>query len=135
MHMQDLRGRLGTRSLKRPLVWLLVGLFCLVLCVGRSAAWLYPEHRDITVRTVQTLDPERRASLQRLWAAARSGHEPRWCAPAADTGQARKPSCLDWAAWPAIAGDQPAAQWSRLNGGSNCQHCYDWTYPRQRPFA
>ena len=105
MHMQDLRGRLGTRSLKSPLVWLLVGWFCLVLCVGRSAAWLYPEHRDITVRTVQTLDPERRASLQRLWAAARSGHEPRWCAQAADTGQARKPSCIDWAAWPAIAGD------------------------------
>jgi hypothetical protein len=103
--MQDLIVSLGTRPLNSPCVWFLAGLCCLVLVVGRASAWIYPEHRDITVRTVQKLDPERRAMLERLWADARSGHEQRLCADAADTGQARTPSCIDWAAWPAIAGD------------------------------
>ena len=105
MHIQDLMVRLDNRPLQSPLVWCLAGLFCLVLFGGRSAAWIYPEHRDLTVRTVQQLDPERRAILERLWAEARAGHEQQLCAQAADTGQARKPSCIDWAAWPAIAGD------------------------------
>ncbi|MGH7381278.1 MAG: hypothetical protein ACREKR_03480 [Candidatus Methylomirabilales bacterium] len=86
-------------------MWFLAVLFCLVLFAGRSSAWIYPEHRDITLLAVQELDAERRAILNRLWAEARSGHEKRLCEQAADTGQARKPSCVDWAAWPAIAGD------------------------------
>lgn len=95
----------GRRSLKSPFVWPLAVLFCLVLFPGRSSAWIYPEHREITLLAVQKLDPEHRAILDRLWAEARSGHEKRLCEQAADTGQTRKPSCIDWAAWPAIAGD------------------------------
>jgi hypothetical protein len=95
----------GLGLLKGPLVWSLTVLFCLVLFAGRSSAWIYPEHRDITLLAVQELDPERRAILNRLWAEARSGHEKRLCEQAADPEQARKPSCIDWAALPAIAGD------------------------------
>jgi len=84
-------------------VWSLAILSCLF--TGRSFAWIYPEHRDITLLAVQKLDRQRRAILDRLWAEARSGHEKRLCEQAADIGQARKPSCIDWAAWPAIAGD------------------------------
>jgi hypothetical protein len=93
------------RLLKRLFVWSFVFLCFLFLFAGTSSAWLYPEHRDITVLTVLKLDPERRAILERLWAAARSGHEGRLCERVADATQAEKPSCIDWAAWPAIAGD------------------------------
>ncbi len=72
---------------------------------GQLRAWVYPEHRDITLLAVQGLDPERRAVLDELWSSARVGFEQRLCAAVADSAQAGKPSCLDWAAWPAIAGD------------------------------
>lgn len=77
-----------------------------VLASGRAArAWVYPEHRDITLLAIQELAPARRATLDDLWSAARLGHEQRLCASAAEVGQGAAPACLDWAAWPAIAGD------------------------------
>jgi hypothetical protein len=93
------------RLLKRSVVWSFAFLSFLFLFAGTSSAWVYPEHRDITVLAVQKLDPERRAILDRLWAAARSGHEGRLCEQVADAAQAEKPSCIDWAAWPAISAD------------------------------
>ncbi len=72
---------------------------------GEARAWVYPEHRDITLQAVQGLEPARRATLDGLWSAARHGHEQRLCESAADAAQVSRPSCLDWAAWPAIAGD------------------------------
>jgi hypothetical protein len=93
------------RLLKRSVVWSFALLSFFFLFAGTSSAWIYPEHRDITVLAVQKLDPERRAIFDRFWAGARSGHEGRLCEQAADAQQAEKPSCIDWAAWPAIAGD------------------------------
>ncbi len=95
----------SARMLKKSVVGSFAFLSCLVLFAGRSSAWVYPEHRDITVLAVQKLDPERRAILDRLWAEARAGHEKRVCEQPADAAQAEKPSCIDWAAWPAVAGD------------------------------
>jgi hypothetical protein len=95
----------SSRALKKSVVWSVAFLFCLVLFVGRSSAWIYPEHRDITILAVQTLDPERRAILSRLWAEARADHAQRLCEQPAEAAQGRKPACIDWAAWPAIAGD------------------------------
>lgn len=54
---------------------------------------------------VQKLSPGQRAVLDHLWEEARTGHEKRLCGQAADAAQAEKPSCIDWAAWPAISGD------------------------------
>lgn len=68
-------------------------------------AWLYPEHRDITLLAIQMLEPEQRSSLERLWAEARVGHEARLCTQLGDPKQGMDPTCLDYAAWPAIAGD------------------------------
>ena len=68
-------------------------------------AWVYPEHRDIMLLAIQQLDGSRRAVLDRLWADARLGYELRLCAVAADATQTEKPGCIDYAAWPAIAGD------------------------------
>jgi hypothetical protein len=72
---------------------------------GTALPWVYPEHRDIAVLAVEKLDPERRAVLAQLWGEARAGHEQRLCEQAADAAQGEKPSCIDWAALPAIAGD------------------------------
>jgi hypothetical protein len=70
-----------------------------------ACAWVYPEHRDISLLAVETLEPERRAMFERLWDDARAGHDARLCAGAVDPKQGLKPGCIDWAAMPAIAGD------------------------------
>jgi hypothetical protein len=71
----------------------------------RAEALVYPEHRDVTVLAVQHLDADRAAVFQQLWAQARAGDENRLCAVGADSAQGLTPACIDWAAWPAIAGD------------------------------
>jgi len=76
-----------------------------LLPAGRGLAWIYPEHRDIAVQALAGLAPERRATIDELWAEARVGHEARLCEKAAEADQGQHPSCLDWAAWPAISGD------------------------------
>jgi hypothetical protein len=88
----------------RRRVWLLSA------AVALSAAppvfgWVYPEHRDIAVLAVQGLDTERKTEFDELWQDARHGDEGRLCAQGADLQQGLAPSCLDWAALSAIAGD------------------------------
>ncbi len=86
-----------------------------IACAGPARAWVYPEHRDIAVLGVESLDPERRATLGRLWAEARGGHEARLCEAAADPAQGRHPPCIDWAAMPAIAGDHSCSSADMLD--------------------
>lgn len=101
--------------LTRSVVGSFAFLFCLVLSAGTPFAWIYPEHRDITLLAVQELDPARRAILNRLWAEARAGHETRLCEQPADAAQGKKPSCIDWAAWPAVAGDHSCSAQSMVH--------------------
>jgi hypothetical protein len=68
-------------------------------------SWVYPEHRQLSLLAVQRLDGERRAVFDRLWQEARAGDQQRLCAAGADNEQATAPSCIDWAALSAIAGD------------------------------
>ena len=68
-------------------------------------AWVYPEHRDITLLAIQKLDSIYRARLDALWALARKGHESRLDISVADFTQNEHPKCIDYAAFPAIAGD------------------------------
>ena len=82
----------------------------LVACFGifpfvAAIAWLYPEHRTITLLAIQMLEPEQRSALEKLWSEARQGHESRLCPQVADAKQGENVSCIDYAAWPAIAGD------------------------------
>jgi hypothetical protein len=70
-----------------------------------AGAWEYPEHREITSLALQGLHPAQRALLEKLWSQARAGHEARLCAQMAYTAQGAQPTCLDYAAWTAIAGD------------------------------
>ena len=85
-------------------------MLLLATCLGvlqpvTALAWVYAEHRDIMVLAVQRLEPAQRAVLENLWSEARAGHEARLCAQLADTTQGPNPACIDYAAWPAIAGD------------------------------
>ena len=68
-------------------------------------AWVFPEHRDIALLGLQHLDAAQSGVLNKLWAEARMGHESRLCAEMADAAQAANPTCVDYAAWTAIAGD------------------------------
>jgi hypothetical protein len=75
------------------------------LMTGPAFAWVYPEHRDISVLAVQNLDPADKVEFDGLWREARITHEPRLCEQGADAGQGLSPTCIDWAALAAIAGD------------------------------
>jgi hypothetical protein len=68
-------------------------------------AWTYPEHRQITLIAIQKLNSGYRAEFDSLWALARKGYEARLDASVADFSLGLKPKYLDYAAWPAIAGD------------------------------
>jgi hypothetical protein len=90
------------------------------LAVAASAqAWVYPEHREISLQAVHTLIPERSAAFERLWAEARTGHEARLCRQAAFEGQGAAPLCLDWAALVAIAGDHSCSSKEMLDTALN----------------
>ncbi|MEI7724333.1 MAG: hypothetical protein WCK09_04465 [Bacteroidota bacterium] len=81
-------------------------LLLIIICLGlTSQAWVYPEHRDITLHAIQKLDPAHRAVLDRIWAWARIGFESRLDQSVADMTQGERPKVLDYAAWPAIGGD------------------------------
>ena len=80
-------------------------MVALGLWPAAARAWIYSEHRQITARGIETLDPQRRSELDRLWELAREGHEARLCA-AADAGdQGGRPTCIDLASWPSVNGD------------------------------
>jgi hypothetical protein len=88
----------------RSAAFLLVALLG-ALASREARAWIFPEHRDITVVAIHDLSPAEKAVLDRLWADARLGKEARLCEdPAAPDPPGRVP-CLDLATWPALAGD------------------------------
>jgi hypothetical protein len=72
---------------------------------SNSRAWIYPEHRDIAILAIQNLSPEYRSILDQIWAEARSGYEDRLTVAVIDATQSVNPLQLDYASWPAIAGD------------------------------
>jgi hypothetical protein len=72
---------------------------------GAAHAWIYPEHRDIAKLAVQGLDAGHAAQFAQLWSEARAGDAQQLCEQAADAEQSLAPTCVDWAALSAIAGD------------------------------
>lgn len=94
-------SRSKTGALRTAILATCIGVFPFVTAI----AWLYPEHRNITLLAIQMLEPAQRSKLENLWSEARQGHESRLCAQLADTSQGEKPACIDFASWPAISGD------------------------------
>jgi hypothetical protein len=77
----------------------------LAFAAPAARGWLYSEHRAITARGIEDLEPKRRGQLDRLWQEARAGYETRLCEQPDAGDQGREPACIDLSAWPAIAGD------------------------------
>jgi hypothetical protein len=84
---------------------IIITLLIMFLGLGKSNAWVYPEHRDIALIAIEKLSEDYRASLDNLWSQARIGYEFRLSERVIDVEQLLKPEFLDYAAWPAIAGD------------------------------
>jgi hypothetical protein len=92
--------RVGPRKLKVHIVSCVLALLPGAAALG----WTYPEHRAMTAKGIQMLDPQDRAALDALWAAAQSG-QARLCESPAAGDQGPRPMCIDLSAWAAIAGD------------------------------
>jgi len=99
--------------MKRLMVLIIIwGIIVLpILIITHSYAWLYPEHRDIAVLAIQNLDPRYRAQLDQLWREARIGFESRLPESVIDP----TPNFIDYASWPAIAGDHSCSSENMLN--------------------
>jgi hypothetical protein len=102
-HHEASRLRFELRGLAR-------GAFALAAALGlfvsRSAqAFVYPEHRDIGTEAVSRLQAADRTSLEALWKLARPAFRGPMCAAPSAGEQGLEPSCIDFAALPAIAGD------------------------------
>jgi hypothetical protein len=93
-----------------------------VLASRPARAWVYPEHRDITAEALRELSPDRRHVIEEMWSSARRGADPRYCGAIIEGDGMATPSCIDLAAWPAIAADHscsptqflatvPSAEW------------------------
>jgi hypothetical protein len=93
----------------------LLGLCPIAIFTITAVAWVFPEHRDISLLALERLQASQRLVLVRLWSEARRGHESRLCAEIADTSQGAKPTCLDYASWPAISGDHSCSANEMLN--------------------
>ncbi|MFL6717620.1 MAG: hypothetical protein ACJ8G3_14780, partial [Burkholderiaceae bacterium] len=61
---------------------------------NQTLAWVYPEHRELSLLAVSQLEPDRRAVFDQLWQEARAGDEKRLCASGADSEQGLAPSCI-----------------------------------------
>jgi hypothetical protein len=75
------------------------------LSVRSGFSWIYPEHRDIMVLSIQKLDPGRRIVFEQYWTKMRTGHESRLSVWPADTTLSKGSGYIDYASFPAIAGD------------------------------
>jgi hypothetical protein len=96
--------------------WLrLRGICPIAIFTITAVAWVFPEHRDISLLALERLEPAKRLVLVKLWSEARLGHESRLCAEMADSSQGEKPACLDYPSWPAIAGDHSCSANDMLN--------------------
>ena len=80
-------------------------LLIFIFSSNTTRAWVYPEHRDIMLFAISKLTYTHRTILDDLWAQARVGYEFRLTEPVIDLQQLTKPEKIDYAAWPAIAGD------------------------------
>src|SRR5580704_16505693 len=103
--MHETPCKLGTTVIKGRLLllhsvgWMTTRWLILAICISVSApitvfAWLYPEHRDITLLALKMLEPEQRSVLEELWSEARRGHESSLCVQMADSAQGLKPNCI-----------------------------------------
>ncbi len=86
-----------------------------VLLAQPSIAYVYPEHRRITLISIRELNAERSSVLNTLWLDARKDYESRLSSLPADTSINEESNLVDFGAWPAIAGDHSCSSPELLN--------------------
>jgi hypothetical protein len=86
-----------------------------IFSLNKTNAWVYPEHRDIMLFAIEKLSTDYRSSLDELWSLARIGYEFRLSESVIEPEQLLKPEFLDYAAWPAIAGDHSCSAENMLH--------------------
>ena len=80
-------------------------LILFILLASQGSCWIFPEHRDIMMLAIYRLDPARKAALERYWKQFRVGYETRLSLLPADSTLKKDPTLIDYAAFPAFAGD------------------------------
>ena len=80
-------------------------LLFLILGFSKTNAWVYPEHRDIMLIAIERLPTNYQQKLEELWSQARIGYESRLSPTVINPELLLNPPYLDYASWPAIAGD------------------------------
>jgi len=90
---------------------IVVFIFFNFLIVSTMNAYQHYEHRDITVCAINNLGTSHRLLLDKLWADARIGYETRLTASVVDPTL----GIIDYAAWPAIAGDHSCSSENMLH--------------------
>ncbi len=79
--------------------------FAVALIPCAAFAWIYPEHRDIAAEAISRLPEAQRAAVEQLWGDARPGYPAKLCPSISAGDQGLDPSCIDFAAFPALSGD------------------------------
>ena len=106
-------------------------IYSFTLGLTTSQAWVYPEHREIALIAVQGLNASYRSELDNLWTQARKGYEYRLSENVIEPDQGTSPEFIDYAAWPAIAGDHSCSAENMLHNidkslkGNNTQS-FSW---------
>lgn len=84
----------------------LLMLWIIVILIPNSiSAWIYPEHRDITILAIKKLSAENKVILDKLWTLAIRGNENRLSETMIIPDSEIPKGKIDFASWPAIAGD------------------------------
>ena len=95
----------------------LISVLLVILTAGTNPtqAWVYPEHREISLIAIEKLSFIHRSILDRLWTEARTGYEFRLTKTVIDVNQTTPVSLLDYASWSAISGDHSCSAENMLH--------------------
>lgn len=93
--------RLFNYKIKYNIALLVIGL----LCISKANAWVYPEHRRISILAIQQLSQTQQQLLHQIWQEIRKGNETRLSEQVFNLVQTKPVTQIDFAAWSAIAGD------------------------------
>jgi len=76
-----------------------------IICISNANAWVYPEHRRISILAIQQLSQAQQQLLHQIWQEIRKGNELRLSEQVFNLHQPNPVTQIDFAAWSAIAGD------------------------------
>lgn len=85
------------------------------LITFNSFAWIYPEHRDITLKAISYLSEEKLNLLNKYWAISRTKYEGKLSKELIDTNVSDNLNKIDFVSLPAIGGDHSCSPDNMIN--------------------